>query len=155
MKLSATLLTSILVTSAAAFDKWQPWGKRDYACVNVYQGIPDHSTVKAGQTIHLRFNREPTTHCSDPLNKYPGDEYSVWLYNNPVRHLDTISFDQSIKIVTGIREADGAVAVKIPEHLPRVKNGDAWYLRLDTDLSTAPQMPTIYNAAGPFTIKAA
>lgn len=108
--------------------------------MNVYQGIPDYSTVKAGQTIHLRFNREPTTHCSDPLNKYPGDEYSVWLYNNPVRHLDTISFDQSIKIVSGIRGAEGVVAVKIPEHLPGVKNGDAWYLRLSTDLSTAPQV---------------
>ncbi|OQD78300.1 hypothetical protein PENDEC_c001G03865 [Penicillium decumbens] len=154
MKFTAAIITSLLATSAVAFDKWQPWGKRDYSCVNVYQGIPDYSTVTAGQTVHLRFNRKPTSHCTDPLNKYPGDKYSVWLYNNPVRDRDTINFDERMQIVSGIAESAGVVDVKIPEDLPQVRNDSVWYLRLDTALSTAPQMPSIYNAAGPFTITA-
>lgn len=108
--------------------------------MNIYQGIPDNSTVTAGQTIHLRFNRKPTTHCADPLNKYPGDKYSVWLYNNPVRNRDTISFDKEIKIVDGIPESAGAVAVKIPKNMPKVNDGSVWYLRVGTSLSTAPQV---------------
>jgi hypothetical protein len=108
--------------------------------VNVYQGIPDYSTVSAGQTVHLRFNRKPTSHCPDPLNKYPGDKYSVWLYNNPVRNLDTINFDQRIQIASGIPESAGVINVKIPKDLPKVKDGSVWYLRVDTTLSTAPQV---------------
>jgi hypothetical protein len=108
--------------------------------VNVYQGIPDYSTVSAGQTVHLRFNRKPTSHCTDPLNKYPGDKYSVWLYNNPVRNLDTINFDQRIQIASGIPESAGVIDVKIPKDLPKVKDGSVWYLRVDTTLSTAPQV---------------
>jgi len=108
--------------------------------VNVYQGIPDYSTVTAGQTVHLRFNRKPTSHCTDPLNKYPGDKYSVWLYNNPVRDRDTINFDERMQIASGIAESAGVVDVKIPEDLPQVRNDSVWYLRLDTALSTAPQV---------------
>lgn len=96
--------------------------------------------MTAGQTIHLRFNRKPTTYCPDPLNKYPGDDYSVWLYNNPVRHLDTIHFDQEIKITDGIPESVGVVDVKIPKNLPKVEDGSVWYLRVGTSLSTAPQV---------------
>lgn len=121
-------------------NKSTAWGKRDYACVNVYQGIPDNSTVTAGQTIHLRFNRKPTTYCPDPLNKYPGHHYSVWLYNNPVRHLDDIHFDQEIKIVDGIPESVGGFDVKIPRDLPKVEDGSVWYLRVWTTLATAPQV---------------
>lgn len=116
------------------------WGKRDYACVNVYQGIPENSTVTAGQTIHLRFNRKPTTHCPDPLNEYPGDDYSVWLYNNPVRHRDIIHFDKEIKITDGIPESAGVINVKIPKNLGNVQDGSVWYLRVGTSLSTAPQV---------------
>lgn len=116
------------------------WGKRDYSCVNVYQGIPDYSTVTAGQTVHLRFNRKPTSHCTDPLNKYPADKYSVWLYNNPVRNLDTINFDKRIQIASGISGSAGVVDVTIPKNLPQVKDGSLWYLRIDTSLSTAPQV---------------
>ncbi|KAJ5682810.1 hypothetical protein N7462_005975 [Penicillium macrosclerotiorum] len=147
MKLTGALLAS-LAASAAAFDKYQPWGKRDYACVNVYQGIPDNSTVIAGQTVHVRFNRQPTTHCADPLAKYPGDKYSVWLYNNPVRNLDTIKFDQQIKLVDGIPESAGVVDVKIPKNLPKVKDGSVWYLRLGTSLSTAPQVSSAFVYSG-------
>ncbi|KAJ5204821.1 uncharacterized protein N7498_005700 [Penicillium cinerascens] len=154
MKFTAAIITSLLATSAVAFDKWQPWGKRDYSCVNVYQGVPDYSTVTVGQTVHLRFNRKPTSHCADPLNQYPGDKYSVWLYNNPVRDGDTINFDKRIQIASGIAESAGVVDVKIPSDLPHVKDDSVWYLRIDTSLTTAPQMPTIYNAAGPFTITA-
>lgn len=116
------------------------WGKRDYACINVYQGIPDNSTVSAGQTVHLLFNRAPTTHCTDPLAKYPGSNYTVFLYNNPVRNLDTIHFDAQIKIAGDIPESAGKVDVKIPKVLPQVKDGSVWYLRLDTSLPTAPQV---------------
>ncbi|KAJ5872660.1 uncharacterized protein N7529_005013 [Penicillium soppii] len=152
MKFTVPVLASLVATSTALFDKNQPWGKRDYSCVNVYQGIPDNSTVTAGQTIKFRFDRKPTGRCPDPLTQYPGDDYSVWLYNNPVRKLDTISFDQSIKITSGIKEKAGVVDVTIPKNLPDVKDGSLWYLRVGTSLSTAPQMPTLFNAAGPFTV---
>jgi hypothetical protein len=74
------------------------------------------------------------------LNQYPGDDYSVWLYNNPVRVPNAVNFDQSIKIATGIKEKAGAVDVTIPKDLPQVKDGSVWYLRLGTSLSTAPQV---------------
>lgn len=45
------------------------------------------------------------------------------------------------------------MSITIPEDLPAVKDDSVWYLRLGGSLSTAPQMPTIYNAAGPFTIQ--
>ncbi|KAJ5786690.1 uncharacterized protein N7503_011902 [Penicillium pulvis] len=154
MKISAAIITSALVASATAFDKWQPWGKRDYSCLNVYQGIPDNSTLSPGQTVSLHFNRAPTTHCPDPLAEYPTGTYGVWLYNNPMRDRDTISFAQSIKIEQGINATCGHIYVKIPAKLPAVQHGDLWYLRLDTSLDTAPQMPTVYNAAGPFSITA-
>lgn len=93
-----------------------------------------------GQTVHIRFNRQPTTHCSDPLTKYPTSKYSIWLYNNPVRNLDTINFDQSIKIADNIPANANAFDVKIPAKLPNVKNQDVWYLRLSTSLDTAPQV---------------
>ncbi|KAJ5221890.1 uncharacterized protein N7469_010777 [Penicillium citrinum] len=151
MKFSAVFLAS-LAASVTAFDKWQPWGKRDYSCINVFQGIPDHAAVKEGQTVHLRFDRQPTVHCSDPLAKYPAGEYSVWLYNNPVRDRDNIKYDKQIKIASGISAKANSVDIKIPANIPKVNNKDVWYLRLDTTLVSAPQMPSIYNAAGPFTI---
>ena len=95
-----------------------------------------------GAQIDLKFNRAPTTHCADPLNKYEADSYSVWLYNNPVRDLNTISFDQSLKLKGGIRESDGAVTVTIPKNVTDVKDDSVWYLRLDTSLSNAPQVRT-------------
>lgn len=45
------------------------------------------------------------------------------------------------------------MSITIPEDLPTVDDESVWYLRLSGSLSTAPQMPTIYNAAGPFTIQ--
>ncbi|CDM38287.1 hypothetical protein DTO013E5_8706 [Penicillium roqueforti] len=152
MKFTAAIIAALAGTSTALFTKDQPWGKRDYACVNVYQGIPDNSTVTAGQTVRVRFNRKPTGRCPDPLTQYPGDAYNVWLYNNPVRHLDTISFNQSIRIASGINETAGVVDVTIPKNLPAVEDASLWYLRIGTSLPTAPQMPTLFNAAGPFTV---
>lgn len=96
--------------------------------------------MTAGQTIKVRFDRKPTAHCADPLSKYPGTEYSVWLYNNPVRDRDNIHFDQSIKITSGFKEKAGAVDVTIPKNLPEVENGSLWYLRVQASLSTAPQV---------------
>lgn len=90
--------------------------------------------------MRVHFDRKPTGRCPDPLNQYPGSDYSVWLYNNPVRKLDTISFDQSIKITGGIKEKAGLVNVTIPKDLPKVKDSSLWYLRIDTSLSTAPQV---------------
>lgn len=129
------------------------WGKRDYSCINVYQGIPDNSTVAPGTTVDIRFNRAATTNCADPLAQYPGDYYSIWLYNNPVRHLDTIHYDKQIKLKDGFSEKDGKVTITIPKNLTAVNDDTVWYLRLSGSLLTAPQMPTIYNAAGPFTIR--
>jgi hypothetical protein len=90
--------------------------------------------------VQVRFNRKPTGRCPDPLAQYPGDDYNVWLYNNPVRNLDVISFDQSIKITGGVKEKAGVVSVTIPKNLPEVKDGSVWYLRVGTSLSTAPQV---------------
>ena len=90
--------------------------------------------------MRVRFNRKPTGRCPDPLTQYPGDAYNVWLYNNPVRNLDTITFDQSIKIASGINETVGVVDVTIPKNLPAVQDGSLWYLRIGTSLSTAPQV---------------
>lgn len=90
--------------------------------------------------MHLRFNRHATKHCADPLAKYPASKYNVFLYNNPVRNLDTIDYDQSIKIATGLDASSGVIDVKIPANIPKVKNGDVWYLRVDTSLDTAPQV---------------
>lgn len=111
--------------------------------MNVYQGIPEHSAVTEGQTVHLRFNRKPTVHCSDPLTKYPTGKYSVWLYNNPVRDRDNLKYDQRIKIADNISGTANAVDVKIPANIPKVNNKDVWYLRLDTVLETAPQVRVI------------
>lgn len=107
--------------------------------------------MKAGQTVHLRFNRAPTTHCADPLAQYPGSNYTVFLYNNPVRNLDTIHFDAQIKIAGDIPESVGAVAVKIPKDLPQVQDGTVWYLRLGTTLATAPQVSLCLRCAAVFT----
>lgn len=108
----------------------------------MFQGIPDNATLVPGQTVQLRFNRAPTTHCSDPLAKYPTSKYGygVWLYNNPVRDLDTIDYSASVKIAQGINATSGVVNVKIPTNLPHVKDETVWYLRLDTSLDTAPQV---------------
>lgn len=116
------------------------WGKRDYSCINVFQGIPDNSTVAPGSTIQIRFNREPTTHCPDPLVQYPGDSYSAWLYNNPVRNRDVISFDQSLPLLRDVPESDGGMSITIPADLPDVPDSSVWYLRIQTTLSNAPQV---------------
>ncbi|KAA8647476.1 uncharacterized protein ATNIH1004_006169 [Aspergillus tanneri] len=115
------------------------WVKCDYSCINVYQGIPDNSTVAPGSKIDIRFNRAPTSHCPDPLNKYAGGNYSLWPYNNPMRNRDTIAYDQSIEIQSDIPESQGVVTITIPENLPVVKDYSVWYLRLSTYLPDAPQ----------------
>lgn len=87
------------------------------------------------------------------MAQYPGDYYNVWLYNNPVRGMNTINYDQEVKLKDGFSEKDGKVTITIPQNLSAVNDDSAWYLRLSASLSDAPQMPTIYNAAGPFTIR--
>ncbi|PLB35337.1 uncharacterized protein BDW47DRAFT_128270 [Aspergillus candidus] len=151
MKIAVALSTALAVT-VSAFDKNIPWGKRDYPCVNVFQGIPDNSTVSPGAKIDIKFNRAPTTHCDDSLAKYKGGAYSVWLYNNLSRDRDNINFDERVKVQGDIAESDGAVTITIPNDLPAVDDKTVWYLRLDTTLINAPQMPSLFNAAGPFTI---
>ncbi|RJE27432.1 hypothetical protein PHISCL_00166 [Aspergillus sclerotialis] len=140
MKSPIAILLALSGVSVAAFDKNQPWGKRDYSCVNVFQGIPDNSTVAPGSTIQIRFNREPTTRCPNPLTQYPGDPYSVWLYNNPVRNRDLISFDHSMPLLRDIPESDGGMSITIPADLPDVSDSSVWYLRVQTTLSNAPQV---------------
>ncbi|KAF7113835.1 hypothetical protein CNMCM5793_004890 [Aspergillus hiratsukae] len=154
MKMSTAVICSLLAVSASAFDKYQPWGKRDYFCINVYQGIPDNSTVAPGTQLELRFNRAPTTHCPNPLTQYPGSDYKVLLYNNPVRGPNYVTFDQSTMIQQGIKEQDGKVTITVPAELPAVNDDSVWYLRVQTVLETAPQMPSLFNAAGPFRISA-
>jgi len=79
------------------------------------------------------------------LAKYPGSNYTAFLYNNPVRNLntDTIHFDAEIKVAGNIPESAGKVDIKIPKALPEVKDGSVWYLRFSTSLATAPQVSYI------------
>lgn len=136
----------------------------------MYQGIPDHSTVAPGAEITLKFNRESTERCDSSLSQYPGTPYYVWLVNNPVRNRDFVSWDQRVKITDGVSEDGGEVTITIPDDLPAVNDDSVWYLRVDTVLSTAPQvslfqsmgsslgtnkvqMPSLFNVAGPFAIR--
>ncbi|KAE8380207.1 hypothetical protein BDV26DRAFT_257892 [Aspergillus bertholletiae] len=155
MKISAAVSTALLAVSAAAFDKNQPWGKRDYNCVNVFQGIPDNSTVAPGAEINIKFNRV-TENCDASLAQYPGADYTIFLYNNPVRVPNGFTSDREISVKKDIPEKDGAVTITIPsqEELGTVADDSVWYLRLSTSLNDAPQMPTLFNAAGPFAIRA-
>ncbi|OJJ01302.1 hypothetical protein ASPVEDRAFT_191099 [Aspergillus versicolor CBS 583.65] len=151
MKLT-TLVTGLLATTAsAAFDKWQPWGKRDYSCINVYQGIPENATLAAGTTVQIAFNRD-SDRCDAVLDQYAAGNYSVWLYNNPNRNLGDLSYDAQAKVVDRIPGTAKNVTVTIPATLPKVKDDSNWYLRLDTVLVNAPQMPSLFNAQGPFRI---
>ncbi|KAJ5491339.1 hypothetical protein N7539_002906 [Penicillium diatomitis] len=152
MRFPTAVTAGLLATGVTAFDKYQPWGKRDYSCINVYQGIPENATVTAGQEIELRWNREPTTHCTNPLAEYPASNYSIWLWNNPQRVPNSIHDDAQVKVVNNIPASANKVSIQIPTDLPKVKDESVWYLRLDTTLATAPQMPSIFSAAGPFTI---
>ncbi|KAF7588108.1 hypothetical protein BBP40_006172 [Aspergillus hancockii] len=152
MKIAAALSTALMAVSAsAAFDKNLPWGKRDYNCVNVFQGIPDNSTIAPGAEVTLKYNRN-SKNC-ESLKQYPGDRYQVWLYNNPVRNPE-VHWDEQVQVKKDIPEQDGYVTIVIPQNLPAVNDDTVWYLRFSTSLSTAPQMPTLFNAAGPFTIRA-
>ncbi|KAI2791091.1 hypothetical protein POX_c03946 [Penicillium oxalicum] len=152
MKFSSAITAGLLATGATAFDKYQPWGKRDYSCINVYQGIPENATLSPGQEIELRWNREPTTHCGNPLAEYPASNYSIWLWNNPQRVPNSINFDARVKVVDEIPSITSKISVKIPTDLPKVDDDSVWYMRLDTTLGSAPQMPSLFNAAGPLTI---
>ncbi|KAE8352034.1 hypothetical protein BDV28DRAFT_8303 [Aspergillus coremiiformis] len=154
MKVPAALSTAVLVASAAAFDKNQPWGKRDYNCVNVFQGIPDNATVAPETEITIKFNRD-SKNCAEYLSKFEGSDYSINLYNNPVRNLDVIKFDKQILIQKDIPEKTGTATITIPskEELGTVADDSVWYLRISTSLQNAPQWPSIFYAAGPFSIR--
>ncbi|PKX96383.1 uncharacterized protein P174DRAFT_457179 [Aspergillus novofumigatus IBT 16806] len=144
MKITAAIVSS-LAGSAAAFDKNQPWGKRDCPRINVFQGLPDNATVSLGDKIEFRWNRNPTGHCPDPLCEYPGSDYKIVIYNNPQPGPNGVNAEQT--------EEDGKFRAQIPKSLPVVKDDSLWYLRIETVLETAPQMPTLFIAAGPFTVK--
>ena len=64
----------------------------------------------------------------------------MWLYNNLSRDRDMINWDHRVKVKGDIAESDGAVTITIPTDLPAVDDETVWYLRLDTTLSTAPQV---------------
>ncbi|KAF4216909.1 hypothetical protein CNMCM8980_007959 [Aspergillus fumigatiaffinis] len=152
MKITAAIVSSLLAVSAAAFDKNQPWGKRDYPCINVFQGLPDNATVGLGDKIEFRWNRNPTSHCPDPLCEYPGSDYKIVMYNNPQLGPSGVTAEQTVILYGGIKEEDGKFRAQIPKSLPDVKDDSLWYLRIETVLETAPQMPSLFNAAGPFTV---
>ncbi|KAL4819768.1 hypothetical protein BDW67DRAFT_154093 [Aspergillus spinulosporus] len=151
MKLAAAVVTGLLATSAsAAFDKWAPWGKRDYSCINAYSGPTENSTLTTGTPLEIKFNRN-SGRC-DSLNDYPTGNYSLWLHNNPVRNLGFVNSDYQVKIQDGISSDATSVTFTLPDDLPEVADDTVWYLRLDTYLPTAPQMPSLFNALGPFRI---
>ncbi|CBF73856.1 hypothetical protein AN8086.2 [Aspergillus nidulans FGSC A4] len=151
MKLTAAVVTGLLATStSAAFDKWAPWGKRDYSCINAYSGPTENSTLTTGTPLEIKFNRN-SGRC-DSLNDYPTGNYSLWLHNNPVRNMGFVNSDYQVKIQDGISSDATSVTFTLPDDLPEVADDTVWYLRLDTYLPTAPQMPSLFNALGPFRI---
>ncbi|KAL2865016.1 uncharacterized protein BJX67DRAFT_383232 [Aspergillus lucknowensis] len=150
MKFTSALVSGLLATSAsAAFDKWAPWGKRDYSCINVYQGVPENATLAANWPVEIGFNRN-SGRCDAIYDQYPNSNYSVWLYNNPVRELGNVQADYQVRLRDGIPSDAGRVTVTLPSDLPEVDDDTVWYLRLDTWLPTAPQMPSFFNVQGPF-----
>jgi hypothetical protein len=115
------------------------WGKRDYPCINVYQGIPENATLAAGTPVQIAFNRN-TDRCTDSgLDQYAGN-YSVWLYNNPTRNMGNLGYDAQAKVVDRIPGTAKNVTVTIPADLPKVEDDSNWYLRVDTVLVNAPQV---------------
>ncbi|KAL4929777.1 uncharacterized protein BDV17DRAFT_260981 [Aspergillus undulatus] len=153
MKLTAAITTGLLATSAsAAFDKWAPWGKRDYSCINAYSGPTENSTLTTDLPLSIHFNRNSGRCDNDYYDQYPNGNYSLWLYNNPVRDLGFVNADYRVKIQDGISPDAKSVSFQLPEDLPEVEDDTVWYLRLDTYLPTAPQMPSFFNALGPFRI---
>ncbi|KAF4159536.1 hypothetical protein CNMCM8927_003123 [Aspergillus lentulus] len=137
MKITTAIVSSLLTVSAAAFDKNQLWGKREYLCVNVFQGLPDNATATA---LIL---------CCE----YPGNDYKIVMYNNPQPGPTGVNVEQTVILYGVIKEEDGKFRAEIPKSLPDVKDDSLWYLRIEAVLETAPQMPTLFNAAGPFTVK--
>ncbi|KKK19864.1 hypothetical protein AOCH_000569 [Aspergillus ochraceoroseus] len=140
MKLTAALTTTLMATSSSAtlFDKWSPWGKRDYACINVVQGIPENATIAAGTTVDIVFDRH-SGRCSIPDDAKAGP-YNVWLANNPVIVPNGVHTDYYAKIAGPFPESEGRISVTIPRDLPAVQAETLWYLRLDTDLPDTPQV---------------
>ncbi|KAL4984429.1 hypothetical protein BDW68DRAFT_18896 [Aspergillus falconensis] len=152
MKFAASIVTGLLATSAsAAFDKWAPWGKRDYSCINAYSGPTENSTLTTNTPLEIKFDRN-SGRCDSSLNNYPASNYSLWLHNNPVRNLGFVDSDYQVKIQDGIPSDATSVTFSLPDDLPEVDDDTVWYLRLDTVLATAPQMPSLFNALGPFRI---
>ncbi|BCS24974.1 uncharacterized protein APUU_41418S [Aspergillus puulaauensis] len=151
MKLTSTIISVLLATSASAvLDKWAPWGKRDYACINAYSGPTDNSTIAPNWPIEIRFNRN-SGRCDASLDHYPTAEYSLWLHNNPVRQpAGFVTSEYQVKLQDGIPSDAGSVTFELPDDLPEVGDDSVWYLRLNTYLPTAPQMPSLFNALGPF-----
>ncbi|KAL4882268.1 hypothetical protein BJY04DRAFT_187565 [Aspergillus karnatakaensis] len=153
MKLAAAVATGILATSAsAAFDKWAPWGKRDYSCINAYAGPTENSTIAPNWPVEIRFNRN-SGRCDSLYDQFPTGEYSLWLYNNPVREAGFVKSDYQVKLEGNIPSDAGSVTFTLPDDLPEVDDDTVWYLRLDTWLPTAPQTPTFFNALGPFRLQ--
>ncbi|KAL4914670.1 hypothetical protein BDW62DRAFT_190077 [Aspergillus aurantiobrunneus] len=152
MKLPTAIISGLLVTSAsAAFDKWSPWGKRDYPCINAYSGPTENSTIAANSPLEIHFNRN-SGRCGSTFDNYPTSEYSLWLYNNPVREQGFVNWESRVKVQGEIPSDADSVTFSLPADLPEVEDDTVWYLRLDTTLPTAPQMPSFFNALGPFRI---
>ncbi|KAL4904348.1 hypothetical protein BDW74DRAFT_29536 [Aspergillus multicolor] len=153
MKFTAAVVTGLLATSASAlFDKYQPWGKRDYSCINAYSGPTENSTIAAGTTVEIKFDRN-SGRCDSYLDAYPAANYSLWLYNNPVSVMNGVKSDAEIKIrQNDIPSNATSVTFTVPTDLPEVDDETVWYLRLSTSLNTAPQMPSLFSVLGPFRI---
>jgi hypothetical protein len=81
--------------------------------------------VGLGDKIEFRWNRNPTSHCPDPLCEYPGSDYKIVMYNNPQLGPSGVTAEQT---------------AQIPKSLPDVKDDSLWYLRIETVLETAPQV---------------
>ncbi|KAL4787026.1 hypothetical protein BJX76DRAFT_354636 [Aspergillus varians] len=151
MKFTTTaLLTGLLATSAsAAFDKWAPWGKRDYSCINAYSGPTENSSIAANWPVEIRFNRN-SGRCDALYDGFANAEYTLFLYNNPVREQGFVQSEYQVKLQDGIPADAGSVTFSLPTDLPEVADDTVWYIRLATYLPTAPQSPSLFNALGPF-----
>lgn len=101
--------------------------------------MPENATLAANWPVQISFNRD-SSRCDSTLNNYPTGNYSIWLYNNPVRVPNSLTSDYRGKVIDGISPNTTRVTITLPANLPEVEDDTVWYLRLDTYLPSAPQV---------------
>lgn len=156
------LLTGLLVSrnplhrsSSANTTLTIGWGKRDYPCINAWSGptglnpislglfltnsVLENSTIPAGTEVTIQFNLE-SGRCNNLYEGQSPNNWSLWLYNNPVHDMGFADWDKQVPINKNISAEARSVTFSIPTDLPPVDDDSLWYLRLSASLPRAPQV---------------